>query len=300
MQKAVVIFNPRAGKQRGGASGPQLVAALAGQGIDAQLAETRHAGHATEIARAATREQGASLVITVGGDGTIREAVRGLQGGTAQLLPLAGGTANVIARGLGTAGPHLGVIAAIGNMQPRKLDVGDCAGEPFLMAVSAGLDAFVMREVSPFLKRTLGVAGVGLSGLMCSLRYDFPVIRVAIDGVDHECSGIIVASFPFYAGLFHLGPQVLPDDGQLNVILLKGTGLAAATGFSLDLARGRHLKRRDVFTQSAGEVIINGPAPVPAQVDGDVYTGSKPIAIRVANWQVNVLCAPGAPAFCRP
>jgi len=300
MRNAIVIFNPRAGRQRGAASGAQLVAALAGQGMSASLAETQYAGHATELARQAVGADAEVLVVTVGGDGTIREAVAGLDGGDATLLPLAGGTANVIARGLGTAGAHLSVLAQWPQLQRRRLDVADCAGSPFLMQASAGVDAFVMREVNPFLKRHLGVVGVGISGFACALRYGFPAINVTVDGVAHQCTGVIAASYPYYAGLYHLGPTVLPDDGRLNAILIKGKGFAAAAGFSRDLALGRHLRRRDVETCIASSITIEGPADIPVQVDGDVFTAAKPLHIGMISRQVNVMCSPIAPAFRGP
>jgi diacylglycerol kinase family enzyme len=297
MPNAIVIFNPRAGRQRGVASGPALVEALARHGWHATLAETCRAGHATELARHATAVEGVELVVTVGGDGTIREAVGGMRDTNAKLLALAGGTANVIASGLGTGGPHLDVLARLPAMVTCRLDVGLCAGEPFLMQASAGLDAFVMREVSPFLKRHFGVAGVGLSGIACLFRYAFPTIRVTIDGVGHDCTGVIVASFPFYAGLYHLGPRVKPDDGKLDVLLFTGKGRAAATGFSLALAMGHHLRRADLEMRTATSVSIDGPADAAVQVDGDVLPNHKPVQIGMAGWRASVMCAPNAPAF---
>ncbi len=300
MPKALVIFNPRAGSQRGGASGPELVAALSRVGWEASLAATRHAGHATDLARNAVAADGVELVVTVGGDGTIREAIGGMRGSSARLLPLAGGTANVIARGLGTGGPHLDVLARLPAMVPRALDVGQCAGAPFLMQASAGIDAFVMREVNPFLKRHLGVAGVGLSGIACLFRYGFPTIQVTVDGVRHDCKGVIVASFPFYAGLYHLGPMVRPDDGKLDVLLFTGKARIAAAGFSMALGLGRHLRRPDVQMIRAATVSIDAPEDAAVQVDGDVLADRKPIRIGLAGWQVRVMCAPDAPAFAVP
>ncbi len=297
MGNAIIIFNPRAGRQRGAASGAQLVAALAAHGVSAVLEETKHAGHASELARRAVDADADVLVVTVGGDGTIREAVAGLAGGNATLLPLAGGTANVIARGLGTAGAHLAVLAQWSQLQRRRLDVAACAGSPFLMQASAGVDAFVMCEVNPFLKRHLGVVGVGLSGFACALRYGFPTINVTVDGVAHECTGVIAASYPYYAGLYHLGPTVLPDDGRLNAILFKGRGFAAAAGFSRDLALGRHLRRHDVETCLASNITIEGPADIPVQVDGDIFTAAKPLHIGMTGRQVNVMSSSTAPAF---
>ena len=165
------------------------------------------------------------------------------------------------------------------------------------MQASAGVDAFVMREVNPTLKRHLGVVGVGLSGFACALRYGVPLIHVALDGVAHECTGVIAASYPYYAGLYHLGPAVRPDDGRLNAILIKGRGFAAAAGFSRDLALGRHLGRRDVETCIASKITIEGPADIPVQVDGDVFTAAKPLHIGMTSRRVNVMCSPAAPAF---
>lgn len=299
MSKAIVIFNPRAGSQRGAASGPELVAALGRLGWEASLAVTGHAGHATELVRDAVAVEGSELVVTVGGDGTIREAVGGMKGSKARLLPLAGGTANVIARGLGTGGSHLEVLARLPSMVSRALDVGSCAGAPFLMQASAGIDAFVMREVNPFLKRHFGVAGVGLSSVACLFRYAFPTIHVSVDGARHACKGVIVASFPFYAGLYHLGPMVRPDDGKLDVLLFTGKGRLDAVGFSMALGLGRHLRRTDVQMIRADSVSIDAPDEAPMQVDGDVLADRKPIRIEMAGWQARMMCAPDAPAFAQ-
>ncbi|MQY64686.1 MAG: hypothetical protein GH143_10375, partial [Calditrichaeota bacterium] len=72
-----VILNPTAGGGRAEKLRPKLLAGIAERfGPDYSLYETSGEGDATVSARQ-TIEAGAGLVITVGGDGTIHEAVNG-------------------------------------------------------------------------------------------------------------------------------------------------------------------------------------------------------------------------------
>lgn len=73
--------------------------------IDLDVVTTTHRGHAQELAAQARRD-GVDLLLTLGGDGTINEAVNGLlAAGTGEGLPILatipGGAANVLARALG-------------------------------------------------------------------------------------------------------------------------------------------------------------------------------------------------------
>lgn len=73
--------------------------------IDLEVVTTTHRGHAEELG-ARARDEGLDLLLTLGGDGTINEAVNGLLGdGPAPDLPILatipGGAANVLARALG-------------------------------------------------------------------------------------------------------------------------------------------------------------------------------------------------------
>src|SRR5271156_5499961 len=106
LRNALLIHNPNAGNGGNGRR-RQLDDArrvLAAGGIDAELAETRGPGDATEIASRATRE-GRQQVIACGGDGTLNEVVNGLAGHqNGHRVPLAllpGGTANILAKELG-------------------------------------------------------------------------------------------------------------------------------------------------------------------------------------------------------
>ncbi|MEJ1976843.1 MAG: acylglycerol kinase family protein [Acetobacteraceae bacterium] len=67
----IVIFNPAAGRRRANSLW-RVLDVLSANGMRLELAETRRAGHATELAREAAAG-GARLVVAAGGDGTIAE-----------------------------------------------------------------------------------------------------------------------------------------------------------------------------------------------------------------------------------
>jgi diacylglycerol kinase family enzyme len=101
--RALVVVNPVAT-----ATTPKvrdvLVRALASE-LKVDLVETGHRGHARELGRRAV-EDGADVVVTLGGDGTVNEVVNGLlaDGPRPDLPTLAavpGGSTNVFSRALG-------------------------------------------------------------------------------------------------------------------------------------------------------------------------------------------------------
>ena len=78
--------------------------ALASQ-MDLEVVETRYRGHAGTLAREAASD-GFQLIMTLGGDGTVNEAVNGLlrgrpPGTDPAFAPVPGGNANVFTRALG-------------------------------------------------------------------------------------------------------------------------------------------------------------------------------------------------------
>lgn len=286
---AVLIYNPVAGRRRHGAVLRALVAELAAGGWAAEPAATRGPGDATRLAREAAAA-GAAAVFALGGDGTVREAAAGLLGGEVPLGILPGGTTNVLARALGLPRRPLAAARALAGAESRPFDVGLCGETPFLMMVSAGLDAAVLSRIEPALKARLGRAGIALGGLGEWWRYGFPPLTLTADGEPQPPATFAAAcNVPLYAGRFALAPAARWDDRRLDLVAFRGTGRRATLGFALALAAGRHLARPDVATRRAGELIFDGPPELCLQVDGDPCAESLPARVRLAEERLPVL-----------
>lgn len=153
--------------------------ALASQ-MDLEVVETRYRGHAGTLARKAAAE-GFRLVLTLGGDGTVNEAVNGLLRGRPPgtgpaFAPVPGGNANVFTRALGLPADPVDatgrILEALRAGQDRRVGLGcaspdetrpdeaspgegtgeACAGQTrparyFTFNAGLGLDAEVVRAI---------------------------------------------------------------------------------------------------------------------------------------------------------
>jgi len=156
--RALLIVNPRA------TSTTQLrrdvIASALASAVQLDVTQTRYRGHATALA-AAARQEGYGLVLTLGGDGTVNEAVNGILGcpdsdrPSADQVPalaaLPGGSANVFTGALrlprdpvDAAGQILGALA---DGRERRIGLGNADGRYFTFNAGLGFDAEVVRAV---------------------------------------------------------------------------------------------------------------------------------------------------------
>jgi diacylglycerol kinase (ATP) len=287
MRRAALIYNPRSGRQRHALVLEAILAALRRNGFAVEPVATDAPGQATELARRRSRE--VEAVFAFGGDGTMREVAAGLLGGPAALGILPGGTANLLARALGLPADPLRAAAIAGGLTARPLDVGLAGGTPFLMMVSAGLDASVLAALDTRLKWRFGKGAILYQALREWWRYPYPRLEMTADGAPLTAGFAAVSNVPFYGGSFRLAPAARPDDGWLDLVAFHGAGRAATLAFVLDLLHAAHVRRRDVEVRRVREVTFAAPAGAPAQVDGDVCPERLPLTVRLAPERLLVL-----------
>lgn len=290
-RRAALVWNPAAGRGRDEKFVERLAGALAPAfAVEVVATATPEAGRAA--ARRAV-DQGLDALFVLGGDGSLRNAVRELLGSDTALGPLPGGTTNVIVRALGLPHEPLAAARVLATAPARELDVGRAGEEGvFLMQVSGGLDARVMAAVDPRWKRRFGKLAIAWTGLREWVRYRFPRFELEVDGEPATATGFVVANFAEYAGTFRVAPQARPDDGQLDLVLFRGARRSSALGFALDLARGRHAGRPDVEIRRVERVRLAAPARLELQGDGDPFVESPPFELRLSSRRLRVL-APG-------
>lgn len=287
MRSAALIYNPTAGRRRHRDLLEPVLSALRQGGFDVEPVPTRARGDATRLARdrAGRTEGNMEAVFAFGGDGTIREVAAGLLGTETALGIVPGGTVNVLAASLGLPRDPLSAARLAGRLGIQKLDVGLIGESPFLMMVSAGLDASVMAALDTRLKWRIGKAAYLWHGLQEWWRYPYPRFEVIADGdqgAPLEASFVAVSNIPYYGGAHVLAPGARPHDGKLDLVLFRGAGRRDTLGFALDLLRGAHLRRGDVTVRHVQEVELRSPAGAVAQIDGDVCEERLPFTVRIA------------------
>ena len=288
MKPAALIFNPRAGSWRTAQRVAAIQSALAEAGYQCETLPTREPGHATELARQAAFD-GAEVVFTHGGDGTLREAAAGLLGSETSVAPIPGGTVNVVAIALGIPQNPIRAAHAMQDVETIEMDVGLCGEEVFLMQTSAGLDAHVMGRLDAGLKRRFGKAAVVYSALIQSSSYDFPSIELFADGRHLTAAMIAICNLPQYAGSWRMAPTASFTDGVLDLVLFRGEGRVNTLAFALDVVLGRHLRRPDVELIRVEEVELRGPRGLAVQLDGDALPIQLPVSVRLHPDRIRIL-----------
>ena len=286
----VVIFNPTAGRRRAQALW-QVLDVLSANGVRMDLAETRSAGHATELAREAAHT-GTRLIVAAGGDGTIAEVSNGLAGSGARLGIIPLGTANVLAHELSLPFAPRAVAAALAFGRTGLLWPG-VAQMPgltrlFVQMVGVGLDAQVVHALSPAMKRAFGKAAYVAQTVREMGRYRYPRLRLRLDGEEAEAASVIVTKGRLYAGRFTLAPGADAGKPGFSVALFEryGTGAALLYGAALPLNLLPRMPGLSLRTAAAVEILGNGSAL--AQADGDP-AGAAPISIRDAAGPIEVV-----------
>jgi YegS/Rv2252/BmrU family lipid kinase len=293
VRRAALIYNPTSGRRRHARVLDDILATLRRGGFEVEPAPTSRAGEATLLARDLAKAGDTEVVFSFGGDGTAREVAAGLLGSPVALGFLPGGTANLLAFGFGLPPDPVRAAAALCTAPARDFDVGLAQstgnGIPFLMMVSAGLDATILASLDLRLKYRFGKGAIVWQGLREWWRYPYPDLEIVAEGRRHTATFAAIANIPYYGGSFRLAPGARPDDRLLELVLFHGRGRRATMGFALDLLRGAHLRRRDVTVLRVEEALLAGPPGGAAQIDGDLCDDRLPLSIKLAPERLRAL-----------
>jgi len=248
--------------------------------------------HATEIAQAAVAE-GADLVIVLGGDGTINEAVNGLVHSPAALAILPGGTANVLAMELGI-GSRLGrAIDRLADCVERRIAVGRLCNKTssrhFLAMAGAGLDAKIVYDLNPKLKAIAGKAGYWLGGFG-HIGQRVVQLEARVNGALYRCGFALVSRVRNYGGDLEIarGASLLKND--FEVVLFEGSHPLRYLAYMMAVGLKQVQKMPGVHTIRAEHLELSGSVPV--QVDGE-YAGRLPVCLEALPDALTLLMPPG-------
>ena len=299
--RGLLIVNPQATTTTGN-SADLVVRSLAGL-VDLDVEHTRYRGHARELAAAARGE----LVIVLGGDGAINEAVNGIMtrspGPASEQAPgpaseqeeapllavIPGGGGNVFAQALGLPANPAAAIAKLTGVikegRHRTIGLGLAGDRYFTFSAGLGMDAEVVREVER--QRASGHRESPALFLRTMVRQyrsgtdrRTPALTLERDGQPSTPHLFMTAITNRSPWTYLHGRAVLPVpnpdfNSGLDVFALRkvrATTIVSAVGQML-LVRRRSPRGRHTRTVTGLESLtIRSARPIAFQVDGD-YLG---------------------------
>lgn len=281
----VFILNPAAGKDR-------LALMLRGK-IDAYFSrhpELEHCicltdgvGAATRIAREECEAGGAVRLYACGGDGTLQETANGIPvGSEAELAVIPCGSGNDYVRTFGCRADFM-EIANVIEGEAFPVDAVDCDGKLSLNIASIGMDASVAQKMQRY-KNMPGVSG--------SMAYNLAVVDVFCHHIGEEMQieldtldGTVcrtgryllalAANGQYYGGGYRGAPKAVPDDGELDFVLVKKIPRIKIPAFLgkykagkyEDLSCCEHIRGTAMRVKAANPLVCN--------VDGECFGGDS-------------------------
>lgn len=254
-------------------------------------------------------QQGADVVMAVGGDGTVRAVAEGLRDSGIPLALLPSGTGNLLARNLDFSVNHMenAIAVAFGDHE-RQIDLGlveigraDGTTEEHAFVVMAGfgLDAKMMAKTNSELKKRVGWLAYVDGGVRAFAEIKPFDVRYRVDGGPQkhlDALTFLMGNCGLLTGGLMLIPDAKVDDGILDVVVLRPRGplgpfkvwrkIAWDNGVLRKSALGRRIVdlRKDVkdvryMTGKRVDLRFDGEQEV--ELDGDEFGMATGLTVRI-------------------
>lgn len=298
-----VILNPIAGRGYGARSEANLRRYLDAEGVDFELVRTQGPGHAIELAAEAANGE-FDIIVAAGGDGTTHEVVNGLMVasglngdvvGTLGVLPV--GSGSDFANAMGIPADLAGACRQLAQGQTRLVDVCRVTVDEqppryFDNTVNIGFGGTVTFEARK-VKRLRGMALYLPVVLKTIFLSDAPNVTILYDGqsLTLPAAMICVGNGSREGGSFYSTPDAKPDDGLLDVCIVREMGRLAMLGFVPRFMNGSHVGRKPVTMARTESLVVTSPDPLIAHADGEVLcTAAHRLAFDVLPQNLRVWC----------
>jgi YegS/Rv2252/BmrU family lipid kinase len=263
-------------------------------GLDHEVHDVVEGEDIRAIVRRAV-EDGYDVVVAAGGDGTVSAVANGLIASQTRarlgIIPL--GTANVLARELGVpigladacdlvASP--GATAAVDSMK-----VGE---NHYFTQLGIGVDAAMIRDTKVEHKKWLGVMAYIWTAVSRFLGFQPLRLSISADGHRVRPRGLQVVlanSGTLGSSGLRWGPDIRPDDGRIDVCILRARTFLNYMSVFWSVLRGLHREERSIEYITARRVVaVHSDRPLPVQGDGELI-GETPLEVRVVPGAVRVV-----------
>ena len=234
-------------------------------------------------------EDGADVVIAVGGDGTVRTVASAVSGTGHALGIIPIGTGNLFARNMGVPVDDIDAALTVATSHGSRLvDMGrltlldhpeDDHGHAFLIIAGIGFDAAMIDDTNPELKANISWLAYFVGGVknLFAPKFRGTLTVTSADGSTHTIKNLdfrtVMAGNCGQIPMFSLMPAASYDDGLLDFEIIDTT---------IGKPEQNPLSTNSTIEQVQGvsaEITLEKPAK--AQVDGDMLPETKHIRFSV-------------------
>lgn len=282
----VFIVNPVAGNGRAKRIFKRLTVSERFKNIETTVHETIGEGHAEVIAKKLVASHvPITGIIVIGGDGTLHEAVNGLNGCKIPISFIPGGSGNDFARGVGIKGsPEKILERAINNEHNLPYWTGTYtidsqSSQQFINSMGFGFDAEVAEQASKGrIKHILNRLHLGTFNYIGALLH--VLIRFKPFSVELDCDGnkqliddcwmITIANQPYYGGGMKIIPDARINPETFDILVLHSISKWKVLAVFMTIFTGKHVHFKEISLLRGSAIRVHGKDDIPFHADGQV------------------------------
>ncbi|MGK2961556.1 MAG: diacylglycerol/lipid kinase family protein [Gemmatimonadaceae bacterium] len=288
IRRVLLIVNPAS--RRGSRLLGKAQRAFEKAGVAADVMGTESPGHGAQLA--ASHAPGYDAVFTLGGDGTAIEVIGALSHSGPPVGILPGGTANVVARTLGTPVRIGRAVKMLLEGEEARMDLGVLStGHRFMIGMGVGLDASTIAGAPALFKRRFGFFAYVVAALRAFIKLEKFTVRLTVDGEMREmrASAVLIANFGAVMNeMLVFGDGIQRDDGLLNACVYSPGNVIDATRILLKMTFRRFTPDPCIQYRSGSVFVIETDPPRLGQADGELI-GNSPFTVTVEPLAARVL-----------
>ena len=236
-------------------------------------------------------------IVPVGGDGTVLRVLESFldKYPETNLGIIPSGTGNLLACNLGIPLNMEDSLKALLSGKPHAIDLACVNGQYFALTAGAGIDAEIMASIGREEKKRLGIFAYFVKGFRKALLARQALFRINIDGKVRIVKGIgvlVVNAANIMGPMFRLTPEARPDDGMLDVCVLKvHDNLDYIPIVAQLLTRQyRESKESKIRHYKGRNIKIDSWPRLKVQADGEIL-GTTPAEFTVLPRRLNIILA---------
>lgn len=290
----LIIANPSAGRGLGARRRREMERLLDAGGLAYEVFVTRAGGDARRVAREEAARY--SVIVALGGDGTIQEVAGGLAEARlaraaddtrplAALGILPAGTGNDLIKSLRLPSDFAAACRRLGAGQPRALDLGRVrwseAGDAapheriFVNNVGLGFEGQVGWAAYRLRLPLRGLPLYLIALLRVLVQLESPRIALNWDGVEAPPRRLLLVSVgngSSSGGGFRLNPRANPCDGRLDVCAADARGRLEILRLLPRAMKGTHLDLPGVESRRVARLTVSSATPIAGHADGELLS----------------------------
>jgi len=295
--KLVVILNGAAGKRDAANKQDLIRDRVAPRVRSFSMVAVNGSGIAGAAGRAV--QEGADIVVALGGDGTQSAVAGALAGSDAVMGVLPGGTFNYFARELAVGATLEAAIDTLLGGQVRTMDVADVNGRHFLNNASFGVYPEILERREAIYRRWGRSRVAAYWSVLLTLRdlRDPMHLTLTLDGEKREIHTALAfaARSAFQLESLGLDGADAVRDGQFALFLAKGHRPRDLLAAAFRLAFGKVAHGQDFDLVMAEEIVIETRQRQRLLAfDGEKARMTGPFRLRVRRAALSVIVPPAA------